>query len=103
MAPDAGQSSMQQRAHLKSSCAACVALLTPSHVQLADDPSKNATQLNHGQREFFKHVVSTAAAGAVGECSYVDSCAALLVHCCHSKACSAIGEKLLLYSEGGEQ
>lgn len=28
-------------------------------MQLADDPSKNASQLNHGQREFFKHVVST--------------------------------------------
>lgn len=26
-------------------------------LQLADDPSKNATTLNHGQREFFKHVV----------------------------------------------
>jgi hypothetical protein len=26
-------------------------------LQLADDPSKSATTLNHGQREFFKHVV----------------------------------------------
>lgn len=40
----------------------CTCTLSDS-LQLADDPSKTATHLNHGQREFFKHVVSTAGPG----------------------------------------